>query len=204
MASNNQVALMPLRGDHWMKILRLAWYPAFVAALGIFVASIPGFFVLGPDGIADPRFSANFSSLILSLAWVVRGVAMATGVLSLFLALLLFQRCSDDRMALLTSFFLLAHGVIMLGPLEGLKAFFPGISSFATILMPASIVFFTLFLFAVFPDGQFLPRWTRWAVLVAFLATLFTFYWTSLFGPSPLDFSLPEVLATGGVTIVLM
>ncbi|MGD8750278.1 MAG: hypothetical protein PVG14_02590, partial [Anaerolineales bacterium] len=27
---------------------------------------------------------------------------------------------------------------------------------------------------------------------------------TSLFGPSPLDFSLPEVLATGGVTIVLM
>jgi hypothetical protein len=81
MASNNQVALMPLRGDHWMKILRLAWYATFAAALGVFIASIPGFFILGPGGIADPRFSANSSPLILSLAWIVRGAAMATGVL---------------------------------------------------------------------------------------------------------------------------
>jgi len=108
------------------------------------------------------------------------------------------------RMALLTSFFLLAHGVIMPGPLEGLKAFFPGIASSTAILIPASIVFLTVFLFAAFPDGRFVPHWTRWMVLVAFLTTLYTFYRTSLFGPPPQDFSRLAVLAAGGVTIVLM
>jgi signal transduction histidine kinase len=202
MALKNQAAVLPFNSKRWGKILRLAWYPIFAVALGIFITSIPGFFIIGPGGIADARFSANSSPLILSLAWVIRGAAMATGMLSLFLALLLFRRRSSDRMALFTAFFLLAHGIIMPGSLEGLKPFFPGVASFTEILLLGSVVFLTLFLFAVFPDGRFVPGWTRWVVLAAFLVILFLLYWTSLIAQSPIDFSRPMVIVTGGLSFI--
>ncbi len=188
----------------WLRFARLAWYPTFATAVGLFIASIPGFFIIGSGGVADPRFSANPSPLIGVLDWITILGAMAVGLLSLFLAALLFRRRSGDPMALMTSFYLLAYGVIMAGPLEALEPFFPGIASFAYNLLMPAFVPFSLLLFAVFPDGRFVPRWTRWAVLAAFLAVPFALFWTSLYTRGPLDFSQPVVLVSAGVVTVLV
>jgi len=104
----------------------------------------------------------------------------------------------------MTSFYLLAYGVIMAGPFEALDPFVPDIASFTyNVLMPGFVPF-SLLLFAVFPDGHFVPRWTRWATLAAFLAIPFALFWTSLYTRSPLDFSQPVVLVSTGVVIVLV
>ncbi|HSM70572.1 MAG TPA: hypothetical protein VK851_03430, partial [Anaerolineales bacterium] len=100
---------------YWMRLAHFAWYPTFVAAMGIFIFYIPRIFIDGPGWIAGSYFSNNSSILIFSLAWITRGVAMFAGLLSLFLGLLIFRRGSSDRMGLFTSFFLLAYGVTLSG-----------------------------------------------------------------------------------------
>ncbi|HEY5573990.1 MAG TPA: histidine kinase, partial [Anaerolineales bacterium] len=187
----------------WLGFARLAWYSVFAIALGLFIASIPGFFIIGSGGITDPRFSASPSPLSRILDWITILGAMAAGLLSLSLAALLFRRRSGDLMALMTSFYLLAYGVIMAGPLEALEPFFLGIAVFTQNVLMPGFVPFSLLLFAVFPDGRFVPRWTRWAVLAAFLAIPFALFWTSRYTRSPVDFSQPVVLISTGVVIVL-
>ena len=188
----------------WMKFARLAWYPTFAVALGIFIISIPGFFSDGPGGIAGPYYSDNSSTWIFSLAWIARGLAMLAGLTSVFLALLLFWHRSGDRMGLFTSFFLLAYGVIYPGPLEALKPFFPDISKLTAIILPGFMALLTLLLFAIFPDGRFVPRWTRWVVMVAFLTIPFVLFWSSLYSQPPVDFSQPVVLISTAFVLALM
>lgn len=192
-----------LENPRWLRFARLGWYPVCAAAMGIFIASLPGFLIVGSGGIIDPRFSANPSPLILLITWITVGGAVATGLVSLFLAVLLFRRQSGDRMALLTSFFLLAYGVIMAGPFEALEPFLPGIAGFTQNVLIPGFVPLSLLLFAVFPDGRFVPRWTRWVILAAFLAIPFSFYWTSSYTQSPLDLTRPLALISIGVSVLL-
>ena len=197
----NQVARHPSR--FWLGFTRAAWYPIAVLALGILVISIPGFFNIGTGEISDPRFSPNPSPWISLITWVTALGALATALISLFLAALLYQRSAADRMALLTSFFLLAYSVVVAGPVEALEPFFHGVSGFTqNVLIPGFIPFFML-LFAIFPDGRFVPRWIRWVVLTAFPTILFSLYWTSLYTKSPLDLHEPVVLISIGLALVL-
>jgi hypothetical protein len=187
-----------------MRYARLAWYPTFAIAMGIFVVSIPVFFSDGPGGIAGPYYSNNSAPMIISLAWTARGLALLAGLISVFLALLLFWHRSDDRMGLFTSFFLLAYGVIYPGPLEALKPFFPDISRLTEIILPGFVAVLALLLFAIFPDGRFVPRWTRWVVLVAFLTIPLVLIWSYLYSQPPVDFSQPVVLISTALILALM
>jgi signal transduction histidine kinase len=178
-----------------MRLARLVWYPTFAIAMGIF---IPEFFnnVLG--GIAGFRYSAT------PLAWISRGLPMLAGLVSLLLALLLFWRRSNDPMALFTSFFLLFYGIIFSRAIEALSPFFPDISRLNEITLPGCVALLTLVLFAIFPDGRFVPRWTRWVVLVDLLTIPFALFWASLFSRPPVDFSRPVVWITTVLLVVLM
>jgi signal transduction histidine kinase len=186
----------------WYEVARKAWYPVFAIALGIFLASIPGFFIMGKAGITDSRFSANPSPLISILAWITIVGSVVVSLLSLLLSAYIFQRRSSDRMALLTSFFLLAYGVIMAGPLEALEPYLPKIADLTqNILIPGCMIL-SLYLFAVFPDGRFIPRWTRWIVLFALLAVPVSLYWNYQFSRYPLDLSHPSTLLFVTISIV--
>jgi signal transduction histidine kinase len=187
----------------WLRLTRAAWYPIAALTVAIFIISIPGFFTIGTVGITAPRFSPNSSPLISIVTWITVAGAVATGLVSLFLAVLLFRRRSEDRMALLTSFFLLTYGVVVAGPFEALEPFFPGIAAFTQNVLIPGFIPLSLFLFAVFPDGRFVPRWTRWTVLAAFLAIPLSLFWTSLYTQSPLDLTNPLVLMSIGASIVL-
>jgi signal transduction histidine kinase len=188
-----------------MRFGRLTWYPIFAVALGIFIFFIIRSFIDGSGRITSPRYDDNSSTLIFLMAWLTRWLRMFTGLLSLFLALLLFRRSSSGLMGLFISFFLLAHGVIMAGPLDLLKPLVPGISGFVDVFLPGLVSILTLFLFAVFPDGQFVPRWTRWVVLAAFLIIIpFALFWTALFSQPPVDFSQPRILISAGLVLILM
>src|SRR2546429_1266291 len=109
-------------------------------------------------------------------------------------AALIFWRKSDDWMALLASFSLVAFGASFPSIPNVLAAVHPAWWLPVTLLsedvlgFPSLIVFFFLF-----PTGRFVPRWTRWvAVGVAPLFVVGAFFPDSLFNisnwPVPLTF----------------
>lgn len=105
------------------------------------------------DADAAVRFHALFfviyTSTVRASCWV--------------LALLLFWRKSDDLVALLLALYLLTVGNP--GPLFSAAAAFPILWPTIVVLQILSTLCFGLF-FCLFPNGHFVPGWSRWLALV--------------------------------------
>lgn len=151
-----------------LRLAHAAWIATAVVALVMLGASAEGYAVWlnGQSGAtpgADP----------VSGWYVLSGiVSLAGSLVSLSLGLLLFLRKRQDRMALFVSFYVLAYGVIMSGPLENLDPIFPGASELAIgWVQPVLLLTPTIMLIILLPDGRLVPRWTRWVGLAS-VATL--------------------------------
>jgi signal transduction histidine kinase len=186
----------------WLRLARMGWYLAAAVSVGIFIASIRGYILFAPLGFAaSQQFAFNPAPFVITLNVIAGVLSISIALFSLCLALVLFRRRPADRMALFLSYFLLAYGIVVAGPLEFLQ---PLLDRFASQL----ILVFTLlisiplffFLFALFPDGRFVPRWTRWLGLASVLLVpviLFVFPASSLYfsGTPPLmPFVIGQVL----------
>ena len=196
-------SLLTRRRFTYMQIARGAWYPAAALALTIFLVAIPGFLIIGSQGIFDPRFTSSPSTMVNLLLRFTIVVAILTSLSSLLLAILLYRRRSTDPMALLTSYVLLAYAVIMSGPVEALEPFVPGIAVVATTILVPLFQPFILLLFAVFPDGSFVPGWTKRAIVVAFLIMPASLLWTTRLTQSVVDFSEPGTAVLLGINIIV-
>ena len=164
-----------LRGP-WLTAIRLIWIVVAVAGVSLYIAAIPyRYNALNPDCQARPcspedqlqvseirdmglpgTFVAWYFIVVDTFATVVYGVTGA----------LIFWRRSDDRVALLVSFILLANG-LTLGPeiyflVEANPALLPAL---VLLQLMGSLIVFAF----IFPNGRFVPRWTRWLTPV-FLA----------------------------------
>lgn len=147
-------------------LARSAWYPVAGLALVLFLISLPGQYLIleilphsggMPVEAGSAPYYINILSGLLSI--------FAAG-LSLALAVILFRNRPDDGMALFLSYYLLAHGVIIAGTLEALEPFVEGIAEISVSVLSTSVIGpLSLTLLALFPDGRFVPRWTRWVVL---------------------------------------
>jgi hypothetical protein len=86
-------------------------------------------------------------------------VAISTAI-----AVAIFWRKSDDRMALFVSLMLLTLGAALVVPyaLLDLPLLWTLSAEVVSFVGVASVVLF----FYLFPDGRFVPRWTRWLALV--------------------------------------
>ncbi len=156
--------------------VRAAWLLAAALALGVVVASVPAYLAhLGlvtaverirlavaglPRDFTDPlEFWLDLASMIAQLVSSAACIALA--------AIIIWRR-PGERMAIVLSFFLLVYGVVIVGPLLTLVELRPDwlavVGALEAILFGGWAV-----LFYLFPDGQFVPRWTRW-VSVAFVA----------------------------------
>ena len=132
---------------HSHQIVRLT--PAGVRALRDFGLS-PGFYGTY-EGVVAP---------------VVAGLVFA------IVAGVIFWHRSEDRMALFCAFALLLFGGAALNSdvFEAAAAAYPALWFPAHLLEYAGHVSYSIF-FLIFPDGRFVPRWTRW--LAALWAVLF-------------------------------
>jgi hypothetical protein len=167
-----------LRG-RWLHIARVVWVVVALLYVGVFVSGIPSEFArlntpcTGPvscnllphltvqkaQALRELNLSVNlFAAYFVAVEIVFTAVWAAVGAL-------IFWRRSNDRMAFLVSFMLLTCGAAIPIPLFtlDLSPFWTVSARVVGFLGAAS---FALFAY-VFPDGRFVPRWSRWLALAA-------------------------------------
>ena len=178
---------------HWLLLARAAWLAIAAAALALFAAGIPAEFVqlavLCPfsgkcspqDGVGQllPAGLNALHDLGLSLSFFAAyAVALDIMVAVVYsaVAALIFWHKSTERMALFVALALLTFATAtftenMYALAAAHPAWWPPVAAL-NFLGSAS---FGLFLY-VFPDGRFVPRWTRWMALT-WLAWQIPKYW---------------------------
>ena len=167
----------------------------------LFLAGIPGYYhqmLVAPTspngGDPNPAMSAmvaeaGISAQVYALYKLFTG--MSDSFLIVLVALLIFWRRGHDRSALLMSYLLLLVGGS--GPTgSAALAQLGSVGLWLDRLITAASANAVMLLFFLFPDGRFVPRWTRWAALGFFVVTLPGF----LAPGSPLDF-----IANGGIVL---
>lgn len=161
-----------------MRLLRLAWVAAAIVVLGLDLAGLPyayeyyaetctqGAEVCAEDDRVTPAEARELREMGLSPGFVAAyfGVGLPMLVTLAFAAVstVIFIRRSDDRMALFASFMLLVFGgAAVAGTMHGLADLRPAFRLPVNLLDYAGQVSFAIF-FYLFPNGRFVPRWTRW------------------------------------------
>jgi hypothetical protein len=159
-------------------LARMAWILVAALAVGLFIRGIPAEFsllhvpcqaVMCPTGQLSPSGLHALEGLSLSLdSFAAYTVAMDVlfAAVCTAVALLIFWRRSDDRMGLLVSLALLTFGTAtFVFTMEALATLHPAWEIPVSLLHFLGAASFGLFLY-LFPDGRFVPSWTRWVVLV--------------------------------------
>jgi hypothetical protein len=154
------------------------WLAVTAVSLVLFVMSLgPGYRLLrtvceqrtcGPEQLRSEG-ARTIQQLGLSLdVYAAYNVALVIVFALSFcaLAFVIFWRRSDDFIALYTSLTLVVNGIFLPEwTAELLLPVYPSLRPALAFL--TSLAFCSLFiLFYVFPDGRFVPRWTRWAAVV--------------------------------------
>ena len=171
-----------------------AWVALAVLTVVLFFASIPVAYeqlhTVCEGAGCVPRLSPEGARALegigLSLGfYAAYHVALAIGVtLGYWLTgATLFWKRYDDRLILYASMALVTFGAMQSATLRGLAKAYPGLD------LPVALVYFVgevsfFVLFCVFPDGRFVPRWTRWAAAVwLFYQLLDSFFPEAPFSP---------------------
>ncbi len=200
-----------LRG-RWLALARTLWLGITAVTLVLFALSVPPGFALlrtvctdrrcGPEQLR-PEGARSIGELGISLeayAAYQTGIVVVFALVFSVLAAVVFWRRSDDVMALYTSLTLVLCGVFMPEWMELLVGVYPFLW-LPLDLLNSSMYCFLFILFYIFPDGRFVPRWTRWTAL-AWIALQGAHYVTPD-GPLTPDNWSPILLASV-VTVLLV
>jgi signal transduction histidine kinase len=180
----------------WLVLARAAWLVLAALTVGLFVAGIPAEFAQLQHGCPTKSCasSGQIKPVELHLLenldvspdfFAAYGAALDTGFALVFAAVaaLIFWRKSADRLALFVALALLLFGTATHPvTMEALVEAHPIWRLPVTGLHFLGSASFSLFLF-LFPDGRFVPRWTRWTAL-AWIAWLLPRYWLPDWPPS--------------------
>jgi hypothetical protein len=155
--------------SQWFTLARYWWVVCAVAVAIVLLGALPGYYPHYAQAVRfDPYGLGQFN---LPFQVLVGLSDLASGFISFGLATLLFWRKPTDRMALFASFFLL-----ITAPPSGIS-----LDYFLTTYFGAPSVYLLaqglqtplwILILCVFPDGRFVPRWTRWLFLVSILLSL--------------------------------
>jgi signal transduction histidine kinase len=178
--------------------VRAAWLAIATLSLVLCVVSLTAYYhqalALSAPALRDPDAHTMGSPSVLRDSLDRLGLsigfyaAYSTATFAIFgaaytmVGLGIFLRRPHQRMALLVSLWLVVFGTTFTPAIWSLQSVSPALYALGSSI--GNIVYAGFFLlFYVFPDGRFVPRWTRWTAL------LFTgiFVLSTLFPGSPLD-----------------
>ena len=119
------------------------------------------------DQDPTPASIAQFHASGLTLSFYsgyIGTIELISALLYLVIGLLIFARKSNTWIGLLTSLLLITYGVAQFDADNVLKAY-PALAGPTGFLLSLGFICLGVFLY-VFPDGYFVPRWTRFLLLV--------------------------------------
>jgi hypothetical protein len=170
----------PRLEGRWLLAARVAWWATALATLAIWLASFSAYWLQLGRVTAAERTLFSYLPLFAdaSSEWMVDVLAMlialSASLMSIALGAILFWRKPDERLAVYASLFLMGFGVISAGPLETLiTALQPNWTVHVLILQYIFAMLGIVSLLFVFPNGRFIPAWTRWLFLGLIPWTLF-------------------------------
>jgi hypothetical protein len=162
--------------------MRVTWVIAAVLSVGLFSVSVP-FNFAASHAICATASCTNTNQLTLEQVHELQHLGLSLDFYALFstvltiifeigyvaTGVLIFWRKSDERVALVASFYLVTFGAAFQGsnPLLTIDPVLRVLSLGLAFVGNVCVGFF----FYIFPTGRFAPRWTRW-LLVAWIA-----YW---------------------------
>jgi signal transduction histidine kinase len=154
--------------QRWLEFVHSAWFMVALLAGIILIGAVPVYY----SHVAQPIHSDLYGLGQFNVPFqILIGLSdLASSVLSFALAILLFWRKPNDRMALFVSFFFLITAVTSNNTLDYFLMRYVGIASTREIYRHLQTPLWIL-LVCIFPDGRFVPRWTRWLFLFSILAS---------------------------------
>ena len=173
-------------------LLRGAWLTLVILTLGIFLASLPVY----SAQLQTPCTGTScwYTQLSAGQVGALKEIGLSPGVyavytialtlasvvLCLVVSMLIVWRRSDDRMALLVALLL-----VVFGPIYATSSIVAVPSPWR---VPNECLYFLaltllMLVFLLFPSGQFVPRWTRWALLVFLPGLVLTAFVAPAFPP---------------------
>jgi fumarate reductase subunit D len=203
----------PRLQGRWLLLARVGWVALVVLTLAIFFASLPAYLALlqtlctGPacanEALLTPEQEGVLKGMGLSLgtyaAYTV-ALTLASVVVCLVVSTLIAWRRSDDRMAMLVALMLVTFGPISATSTVRVIPFLWQVPNACLYFLALALL---VLVFLLFPTGQFMPRWTRWT-LVVFLTVLlpFTFLPNEPFMQNTLALSLLDLTYLGEFAII--
>jgi signal transduction histidine kinase len=198
-SSSRSSAWNTILGNRGLFLARAGWLAVAALTVSLFAVSIPVEFAQLQLGCPTPACASTggvtpveaslLGDLGLSLDFfAIYGVALEVIFASVFVtvAALIFWLKSSDKVALFISLALLLFGTATQPyAMHALVEAQPAWGQLVDGLHFLGSASFSLFLF-IFPDGHFVPRWTRWMALV-WIAWLLPRYWFPDWPPSGSD-----------------
>jgi tRNA A-37 threonylcarbamoyl transferase component Bud32 len=158
-----------LRGP-WLWIVRLAWLAIVVFVIAMLIIGAPGayhHFGSEHSALRDGLQQANLPTGWL--AWYLLGLRLVAILAFCVVALIIAWRKSRDWMGFFASTVCIAFGIGFSSYIYETYAYQGIISTwlipYVTELSRALGFIFSVVCLYVFPDGQFVPRWSRWLAL---------------------------------------
>lgn len=175
-----------LRG-RWLFVARVAWIAIAMLAVGLFISALPYDFqelqrvCSGDDCRVDvqltPEDARALDDMGLSIGIYARYFLSIEILLLMVFTLvpaMIFWRRSDDWMAMFVSLALVLMGTTLPDIMPLVEEAQPAVKLVVDFVFFLAI-FSVPLLFLLFPDGRFVPRWTRFAGLGVILAGLIGF-----------------------------
>ena len=157
---------LPRLSGHTLWLTRVVWATFAALGLALFAISLPATPIA--RGAPDPAVQTGLTQLGMSSTFYVAFYLAST----LFVALVVFGigaviawRKFDDPMAFLVSTFLILWGTTNGGTEHVLDTVHPELHLLTMLALGVQFALLTIILF-VFPDGRFVPRWSRLPVLI--------------------------------------
>ena len=165
-------------------VLMLVFCGFYLAALLVYAVQLHGFqtgvyaHLISTHAVVNGYDAFEFSYPLLTDPYATFNIALLTLVMPplwIAISLLIFWRRSDDWMALFVSLFLTML-VTIFSPALSVLSYVVGFTSplgICITLLQLVAMSSAGFFFVLFPDGRFVPGWTRWLTLAYLLLQVF-------------------------------
>jgi hypothetical protein len=153
--------------DTRLRALRWIWAVTFLLVLAVWVAAIPARFQeLRADSYGFGPALAGMGLSIQFFSAYATGLDATVMLAFILIGSLVFWRNHDDRPAILFSLALILMPVILIPLSPSIYKIHPAWR--IPILLIRSIAgVVTINLFYIFPNGRFIPGWTRWLAVIS-------------------------------------